>query len=124
MAKAFRAVQGHGEPVKSFATGAVRSESTGKGRFDLIPPYALKRLAQHFENGAAKYQDRNWEKGLPLSRYVDSALRHFNAFMDGDRTEDHMAAIMWNTACYLHTEREILEGRLPGDLMGVWPATL
>ena len=124
MAKAFRAVQGLAEKVQSFKTGAVRSETAGKGRFDLIPPYALKRLAQHFENGAEKYADRNWERGLPLSRYIDSALRHLNAFMEGDRTEDHLSAVAWNIFCYLHTEREVQEGRLPLDLMGVWPATL
>lgn len=111
----FKAVQGT-EKNQEFSTGAVRSMTTGKGRFDLIPAYPLKRLAQHYENGAAKYADRNWEKGLPLSRYVDSAERHMNAFKDGDRSEDHLAAILWNVAGYMWTERQIETGALPDSL--------
>lgn len=111
----FKAVQGT-EKNQEFSTGAVRSMTTGKGRFDLIPAYPLKRLAQHYENGAAKYADRNWEKGLPLSRYIDSAERHMNAFKDGDRSEDHLAAILWNVAGYMWTERQIETGALPDSL--------
>ena len=53
---------------------AIREPSTGKGRYDLVSPFAMRRLAQHYENGAQKYADRNWEKGMPFSRYVDSAV--------------------------------------------------
>jgi Domain of unknown function (DUF5664) len=114
-----------GEAIKSHPTGAVRSETTGKGRYDLIPEYPIKRLAIHYENGAAKYEDRNWEKGLPLSRFLDSAQRHMGAFKDGDRTEDHLGAVMWNVAGYLWTEREVMEGRLPETLNDVpWPSSL
>lgn len=101
---------------QEFQTGGVRDPSEGKGRFDLIPPYPLRRLAQHYENGARKYADRNWEKGLPLGRFLDSALRHLADFMEGNRQEDHLAAAIWNLFGYLHTEREIREGRLPTDL--------
>jgi hypothetical protein len=111
----FTAVQGT-EKNQEFSTGAVRSETSGKGRFDLIPAYPIRRLAQHYENGARKYADRNWEKGLPLSRYIDSAERHMNAFKDGDRSEDHLAAILWNVAGYLWTERQIEMGALPDSL--------
>ncbi len=111
----FTAVQGT-EKNQEFSTGAVRSETSGKGRFDLIPAYPIRRLAQHYENGARKYADRNWEKGLPLSRYIDSAERHMNAFKDGNRSEDHLAAILWNVAGYMWTERQIETGALPDSL--------
>ena len=107
----------HGGERKAEITGAVREvPSVDRGRFDLIPPHALLRLAQHFSAGAVKYGDRNWEKGLPLARFVDSLLRHVNSFMDNDTSEDHMAAILWNAAAYVHTEREIRAGRLPKEL--------
>ena len=61
-----------GERIE-FETGAVRDTTTGKGRYDLLSPIAIKRLAQHFENGGLKYKDRNWEKGIPLKRFLDSA---------------------------------------------------
>ena len=37
---------------------------------------AMRRLAQHYQNGAKKYAKNNWRKGQPISRYYDSAMRH------------------------------------------------
>lgn len=85
-------------------TGAVRDTRDGKGRYDLISPFALARLARHYQNGAAKYQDRNWEKGMAISRFLDSAKRHLEAFHMGDASEDHLAAAAWNIFCIMHFE--------------------
>ena len=101
---------------EEFATGARRDTGVGKGRFDLLPAYPLERLAKHFENGARKYDDNNWKKGIPLKRYMDSALRHLFKFQDGARDEDHLIAAAWNILCFVWTEREIAEGRLPKEL--------
>lgn len=101
---------------ESFETGSVRDTREGKGRFDLIPPYPLLRLARHFEAGAKKYGCRNWEKGQPLARYIDSCLRHINAYLSGARDEDHASAAVWNLFALIHTEHEIQEGRLPAEL--------
>ena len=107
---------------RQFSTGAHRDAAGGKGRFDLLPVYALMRLAKHYENGSVRHGDRNWERGMPLSSYTDSAFRHLVKFMDGSRDEDHLAAVLWNVSGYLWTEREIREGRLPDDLADVpWP---
>lgn len=57
-------------------TGAKRDDRSGKGRFDLIPPEALQALAERLEVGAKHYGERNWEKGQPLSWFVDSGMRH------------------------------------------------
>lgn len=111
----FDKVQGTGEQTE-FSTGAKREVSTTKGRFDLIPAYPMKRLAVHYALGAKKYADRNWEQGLPLHSFIDSAERHMNAFKDGDRSEDHLAAILWNVAGYMWTERQIETGALPDSL--------
>ena len=96
-----------------FGTGSVRDMRIGKGRFDLISPLALKRFAVHFENGARKYGDRNWEKGQYLSAFLDSAIRHLYCYLEGDRSEDHLAAAMWNAHCAIHTEEMIERGLLP-----------
>lgn len=87
-----------------FTTGAVRDMHEGKGRCDLLPPNALLRLAQHFEEGALKYSDRNWEKGIPCSSFLDSALRHIFKYMDGMNDEDHLIAAVWNLICLVETE--------------------
>lgn len=116
----FNDVKDSGEH-QEFSTGSRRDTREGKGRFDLIPPYALKRLAIHFENGAKKYGDRNWEKGQPLSRYLDSAIRHAFSFLGGDRSEDHLAAMAWNALAYIETEHRINEGILPKELDDITP---
>jgi len=82
--------------------GAVRENQSGKGRPDLISPFALTRLAKHYENGAKKYGDRNYEKGMKFSRYTASMFRHIIAWMKGDELEDHLAAIAWNAFAIMH----------------------
>lgn len=111
----FDRVQDSGER-QEFSTGSVRDTNKGKGRFDLIPAHALKRLAQHYENGAVKYGDRNWEKGQPLSRYMDSAIRHAYAYLGGSKDEDHLAAVAWNALAAIETEYRIEKGILPEEL--------
>ena len=56
-------------------------------------------VAKHFENGALKYGEHNWQKGIPVSRYVDSALRHLMKDLAGETDEDHAAAFVWNCMC-------------------------
>jgi len=117
----FDKVQDSGER-REFSTGSVRDKREGKGRFDLIPTIALKRLAQHYENGAVKYGDRNWEKGQPLSSYMDSLIRHAYAFMGGDRSEDHLSAIAWNAMSVIFTEEMIRTKKLPESFNDLPPA--
>ena len=57
---------------------------TGKLRFDLIPAYATEQVARVFTNGAVKYGDRNWEKGMNWSRVIASLKRHLNSFEQGE----------------------------------------
>jgi hypothetical protein len=101
---------------EEFATGSKRDTREGKGRFDLITPYALARLAGVYERGAEKYGNRNWEKGQPLSRYFDSAMRHLNKVMMGWTDEDHISQALWNIAAFIHTEEMIRLGKLPPEL--------
>ena len=70
---------------REFNTGAVRDRQEGKGRYDLLPFLALHRLALHFKAGAKKYSERNWEKGIPISSFLDSAMRHISQFMLGKK---------------------------------------
>lgn len=99
-----------------FSTGAVRDIQEGKGRLDLLPVDAILEVAQHFEEGCLKYGDRNWEKGIPLSRYLDSALRHTLKILRGDTDENHERAAVWNLLCYLQTKHWIKSGTLPTSL--------
>lgn len=105
------------EAGEKFGTGSQRDSREGKGRFDLLPPYAIKRLAQHFENGAKKYDDRNWELGQPVSRYLDSGLRHAFAYLENKADEDHLTAAAWNLLCAIETEHRVKEELLPLELL-------
>lgn len=87
-----------------FETGAQRSSGEGKGRYDLIPTRPVRRLAKHYEKGANAYGARNWEKGMPFSRLIDSAKRHIDQYLEGDRSEDHLAAVAWNVFALMHFE--------------------
>ena len=91
---------------KEYASGAVRDRPEGKGRFDLLEPELLFRLANHYEAGAKKYDDRNWEKGIPVSDCTNSALRHLTKFLAGQNDEDHLAAAAWNIAAIMRFEKE------------------
>ncbi|MBW1973802.1 MAG: hypothetical protein JRI44_13350 [Deltaproteobacteria bacterium] len=101
---------------QKFDSGAVRDIQQGKGRFDLLPPIAIKMVADVFERGAIKYGDRNWEKGIPLSRYIDSALRHTFQVLQGLDDEDHASQAAWNLLCFVETRERIRQGRLDKSL--------
>ena len=60
-------------------------------------------LAIHFEEGCKKYGERNWEKGIPVERYIDSAIRHYLKYLRGDTDERHDRALVWNIACLIWT---------------------
>ncbi len=99
-----------------FDTGAVRDAQEGKGRMDLLPVRAIFEVAKVFENGARKYEARNWEKGINLFRFMDSGLRHAMKHLRGDRDEPHLAMACWNLLCCLDTQMRIEEGLLPTSL--------
>jgi hypothetical protein len=101
---------------QKFSTGAQRDIQTGKGRFDLLPPAAILAVARVFEEGAKKYEARNFEKGMPLSRFIDSALRHLFKHIEGYRDEPHMAQCAWNILAYIHTATMINRGILSEEL--------
>lgn len=91
---------------RQFDSGAVRDMQEGKGRCDLLPACAILRIARHFEAGAEKYDDRNWEKGIPVGSFIDSAIRHLMKYLDGQTDEDHLCAAGWNVLCAMWTEEK------------------
>lgn len=101
---------------EAFQSGMVRDTREGKGRFDLISPFALYRIATIYEKGALKYKPRNWEKGAPFSRFLDSARRHINQFAMGLEDEDHLSHSIWNLMAIIHFEEMIKLGLLPSEL--------
>lgn len=102
---------------ESFETGAVRNSAVGKGRFDLLSFEGMRRLALVLEEGAKNYPERNWELGIPVSRCLESALRHIFQYMDGHKDEDHLGQAFWNLMVAVTMEERAEAGRLPKALL-------
>ena len=90
--------------MNTFPTGAVRSSDADGVRFDLITPIGLRRLAATCAEGAKRYGDHNWQKGIPASVMLNHAIRHIYLWLDGDTSEDHLAHAAWNILGVCHFE--------------------
>ena len=75
----------------------------GKLRFDLIPPIALRALAQVYTHGAeTKYEDNSWQNLENFEqRYLAALHRHLNAHQLGEIKDPesglyHLDHALWN----------------------------
>ena len=100
-----------------FGTGAVRSDTAEAFRFDLISPIGLREVARTCAEGAAKYDDFNWEKGMPVHDLLNHAIAHIYQFLSGDRSEPHLPHAAWNLLSAIHSE-ELWPGLNDGTLRG------
>lgn len=71
--------EGMGENIQQddrhiFPSGAMSSGQ--KPRYDLIPLWALKRIAARFQLGARKYGVDNWQKGLQDRDFILDRINH------------------------------------------------
>ena len=64
---------------------------------------AVLICSKHFENGTLKYGERNWEKGMEIHCYIDSAARHYVKMLAGFADEPHHLAALWNLMCAIWT---------------------
>jgi hypothetical protein len=71
--------------------------------YDGSAPAMFLEVAKHFEEGAKKYGEYNWQKGIPVHCYIDSAVRHYLKFRDGYNDEPHDRAFVWNIMCCIWT---------------------
>lgn len=86
------------------ATGETRYLYTALLKFVIVayggePETMILEAAIHFEEGAKKYGENNWQKGLPVDCYLDSAIRHYLKYRRGDKDENHDRAFVWNLMC-------------------------
>jgi hypothetical protein len=63
----------------------------------------LLEVSKHFEEGAKKYGEYNWQRGIPTHCYIDSAVRHYLKYLRGDTDEPHDRAFVWNILCCIWT---------------------
>ncbi len=91
---------------QEFESGAMRDLDDNKPRYELIPVEALKRVAMLYASGAKKYSDDNWKKGMPYKRVLGSLLRHVHNFQEGDVSEDHLAAVVFNAMAIMYYQEK------------------
>lgn len=72
-------------------------------RIDWTKETLLLEVSKHFEEGAKKYGEYNWQKGIPTHCYIDSATRHYLKWLRGDDDEPHNRAFCWNILCCIWT---------------------
>ena len=70
---------------------------------------ALLEVSKHYEDGARKYAERNWEKGIPCHCYVDSGVRHLLKWIDNWDDEPHDRAFLWNMFGLMWTIKNLPE---------------
>lgn len=63
----------------------------GKPKIHLVPPAAIRAIAEVFTFGAEKYGEHNWRQDrdkFPYSRHISSIQRHLLDFQDGIDNDD------------------------------------
>ena len=93
----------------TFSTGSERDMHDGKGDMVSIPWESILRLSRHYEEGAKKYRRWNFRQGIPMSSYLDSALRHLAKYMSGCDDEDHLSAAVFNVLGAMLVEQQTPE---------------
>lgn len=88
----------------SSVAGESRDVSKLTPRYDLISPIALRRLAETHAEGADRYGQYNWRAGMPFTDTLNHCLAHINAYLTGDKSEDHLAHAAWNLFALMHFE--------------------
>lgn len=74
--------------------------------FDGRKAHTMLEVSKHFEAGAAKYGEYNWQMGIPEKSYIDSAIRHYLKAVDGQTDERHDLALLWNLMCLIWTKEQ------------------
>jgi hypothetical protein len=109
-----------GHAMNTFETGATRSEDVVRDDPDgYLSPYFLDRYFKYMTkhrvqaDGAVRESD-NWQKGIPLERYMKGLWRHFFHMwqrhrgvevtdpLAADSIEEDMMAMMFNLQGYAH----------------------
>lgn len=74
------------KPVDATHTVGLKDDKD-KLRFDLVNPRFEADLAAAMTHGAAKYGERNWEKGILITRLYAASRRHVLAYITGETND-------------------------------------
>lgn len=83
----------------------------GKLRYDLVPPHAIKAIADVLTYGADKYAPNSWQTVSDgETRYTAAMMRHFEAYragedFDPESGKSHLAHCLCNLTFLLHFQQ-------------------
>lgn len=79
-----------------------RKDDADKAPYDLLAPEAMEGIAQVLAFGAAKYEPRNWEKGMRWGRPFAALMRHMWAWWRGEKADPETGfSHLWHAGCCL-----------------------
>lgn len=93
--------------VRIFESGAKRDGDKNKPFIHNLLGYTRKRFGYHMNKNSKKYGDNNWLKGMPTDQYLQSVDRHLADYINGDRSEDHLSAMIFGIqGCMINEQKE------------------
>lgn len=91
-----------------FSSGARSNER--KPRYDLIPQVALEGEAIRMGEGAIDHGENNYQQGKDDQAFIKDRINHLIEhalkYANGDRSDDHLAAIRCNAGMLMWFEAQ------------------
>ena len=89
-----------------FESGSQRDSDTNKPLTTALTAYARLRYGYHLRKGSNNYGKDNWKLGQPSEALLESLDRHLAQYLSGDRSEDHLSAIMFGVVMLMQNEEK------------------
>lgn len=91
--------------ARVFESGSKRDIDTNKPLPNHLDAYVRLRFGYLLRMGANKYDKNNWQKGQPDESSLESLHRHLAKYEMGDRSEDHLSAIIFGIQLIMKNEQ-------------------
>lgn len=97
------------DPRFLWMLGEIMTDNPGI-RLDLVPRCAIEEMAKVYTEGAKKYTDNNWQKGMKWTKVIGPLMRHLMKWLRGEKLDPelgvhHLGQVMWNCAALIQYER-------------------
>lgn len=89
-----------------FESGSKRDNDNNKPLVNHFDAYCRLRFGVLLRKGANHYGKNNWRLGQPDEAAIESLNRHLALYELGDRSEDHLSAIIFNAQLLMKNEEK------------------
>ena len=88
-----------------FESGSQRDDDKNKPLPNHLDAYLRLRFGYLLRMGANRYGKNNWQLGQPDESSLESIHRHLAKYELGDRSEDHLSAIIFGIQLIMKNEQ-------------------